>query len=232
MAAPPPSAPTPDPRSALTVCAYVGSVLPSLLLVVWCGVPSSLDVRSLAAIFFALCLSAEKVLVGRKGAARRTDRRRTQPNESATERETHRQTTSTSAQPSPEHEWEACVRIGPPFAGSSLTVAAWFALPSLQISSQPPPTMCKRVQCEKCSKPVRREGGRRPSPFPGGCAGRCLFLTPSSAAPLRPVLQTWAGCGQHIETALAGVPVADRCSCPRGGAAAACAPQPTATPAK
>ncbi|KAI8897850.1 hypothetical protein BC833DRAFT_620851 [Globomyces pollinis-pini] len=26
---------------------------------------------------------------------------------------------------------------------------------------------------------------------------------------------TWKGCGQHIEQALAGVPVADRCQCPR-----------------
>lgn len=26
---------------------------------------------------------------------------------------------------------------------------------------------------------------------------------------------TWAGCGQHIDEALAGVPVADRCSCER-----------------
>ncbi len=25
---------------------------------------------------------------------------------------------------------------------------------------------------------------------------------------------TWAGCGQHIEMALEGVPVADRCKCP------------------
>jgi hypothetical protein len=25
---------------------------------------------------------------------------------------------------------------------------------------------------------------------------------------------TWAGCGQHIEQALADVPKADRCSCP------------------
>ena len=25
---------------------------------------------------------------------------------------------------------------------------------------------------------------------------------------------TWAGCGQHIEQALAGVPKAERCSCP------------------
>ncbi len=24
---------------------------------------------------------------------------------------------------------------------------------------------------------------------------------------------TWTGCGQHIETALAGVPEADRCHC-------------------
>ncbi len=26
---------------------------------------------------------------------------------------------------------------------------------------------------------------------------------------------TWAGCGEHIEEALAGVPEADRCSCDR-----------------
>ena len=26
---------------------------------------------------------------------------------------------------------------------------------------------------------------------------------------------TWAGCGQHVEEALAGVPEADRCACPR-----------------
>jgi hypothetical protein len=25
---------------------------------------------------------------------------------------------------------------------------------------------------------------------------------------------TWAGCGQHIEQALAGVPVSQRCKCP------------------
>ncbi|XXQ38053.1 Uncharacterized protein PBTT_08104 [Plasmodiophora brassicae] len=30
---------------------------------------------------------------------------------------------------------------------------------------------------------------------------------------------TWAGCGQHIEAALADVPVKDRCQCPRGSAA-------------
>ncbi len=24
---------------------------------------------------------------------------------------------------------------------------------------------------------------------------------------------TWAGCGQHVEEALAGVPTADRCRC-------------------
>ncbi len=26
---------------------------------------------------------------------------------------------------------------------------------------------------------------------------------------------TWKGCGEHIEEALEGVPVADRCTCPR-----------------
>lgn len=26
---------------------------------------------------------------------------------------------------------------------------------------------------------------------------------------------TWAGCGQHIEEALEGVPVEQRCTCPR-----------------
>jgi len=26
---------------------------------------------------------------------------------------------------------------------------------------------------------------------------------------------TWAGCGQHIEEALAGVPLDERCKCPR-----------------
>lgn len=26
---------------------------------------------------------------------------------------------------------------------------------------------------------------------------------------------TWAGCGEHIEEALAGVAAADRCVCPR-----------------
>ncbi|SHJ15815.1 hypothetical protein SAMN02745244_01854 [Tessaracoccus bendigoensis DSM 12906] len=26
---------------------------------------------------------------------------------------------------------------------------------------------------------------------------------------------TWAGCGEHIEEALAGVPAAERCNCPR-----------------
>lgn len=26
---------------------------------------------------------------------------------------------------------------------------------------------------------------------------------------------TWAGCGEHIEEALAGVPTEDRCTCPR-----------------
>lgn len=26
---------------------------------------------------------------------------------------------------------------------------------------------------------------------------------------------TWAGCGEHIEEALAGVPTAERCVCPR-----------------
>lgn len=26
---------------------------------------------------------------------------------------------------------------------------------------------------------------------------------------------TWAGCGEHIEEALAGVPAEDRCTCPR-----------------
>ncbi|TPX76428.1 hypothetical protein CcCBS67573_g02313 [Chytriomyces confervae] len=26
---------------------------------------------------------------------------------------------------------------------------------------------------------------------------------------------TWAGCGRHIESALAGVAPADRCTCPR-----------------
>lgn len=27
--------------------------------------------------------------------------------------------------------------------------------------------------------------------------------------------QTWSGCGKHIEQALAGVPAAQRCTCPR-----------------
>jgi hypothetical protein len=27
---------------------------------------------------------------------------------------------------------------------------------------------------------------------------------------------TWAGCGQHIEQALAGVPLDKRCQCPKG----------------
>ncbi|OUS43907.1 hypothetical protein BE221DRAFT_207201 [Ostreococcus tauri] len=27
---------------------------------------------------------------------------------------------------------------------------------------------------------------------------------------------TWAGCGNHIEEALAGVPRDERCACPRG----------------
>jgi hypothetical protein len=27
---------------------------------------------------------------------------------------------------------------------------------------------------------------------------------------------TWKGCGQHIEQALKGVPVDDRCKCPKG----------------
>ncbi len=26
---------------------------------------------------------------------------------------------------------------------------------------------------------------------------------------------TWQGCGEHIEQALAGVPVPERCTCPR-----------------
>lgn len=26
---------------------------------------------------------------------------------------------------------------------------------------------------------------------------------------------TWAGCGEHIEEALVGVPVEQRCTCPR-----------------
>ena len=26
---------------------------------------------------------------------------------------------------------------------------------------------------------------------------------------------TWAGCGEHIEKALSGVPQAERCTCPR-----------------
>jgi len=26
---------------------------------------------------------------------------------------------------------------------------------------------------------------------------------------------TWAGCGEHVEEALAGVPAADRCRCDR-----------------
>jgi hypothetical protein len=26
---------------------------------------------------------------------------------------------------------------------------------------------------------------------------------------------TWAGCGQHVDEALAGIPEADRCSCPQ-----------------
>ena len=26
---------------------------------------------------------------------------------------------------------------------------------------------------------------------------------------------TWAGCGEHIEQTLAGVPQAERCTCPR-----------------
>lgn len=30
---------------------------------------------------------------------------------------------------------------------------------------------------------------------------------------------TWKGCGEHIEEALAGVPVSQRCTCPREGAA-------------
>lgn len=28
---------------------------------------------------------------------------------------------------------------------------------------------------------------------------------------------SWAGCGMHIEQALAGVPEKDRCQCPRPG---------------
>jgi|GEM_PF-169991 len=30
---------------------------------------------------------------------------------------------------------------------------------------------------------------------------------------------TWAGCGAHVETVLAGVPRADRCQCRNGGSA-------------
>jgi len=26
---------------------------------------------------------------------------------------------------------------------------------------------------------------------------------------------TWAGCGEHVDSALAGVAAADRCTCPR-----------------
>ena len=26
---------------------------------------------------------------------------------------------------------------------------------------------------------------------------------------------TWGGCGEHIDSALAGVPASDRCTCPR-----------------
>lgn len=26
---------------------------------------------------------------------------------------------------------------------------------------------------------------------------------------------TWAGCGQHVESALAGIPQSQRCHCPR-----------------
>lgn len=26
---------------------------------------------------------------------------------------------------------------------------------------------------------------------------------------------TWAGCGEHVEQALAGVPQSERCTCPR-----------------
>ena len=29
---------------------------------------------------------------------------------------------------------------------------------------------------------------------------------------------TWAGCGQHIEEALAGIPVEERCKCDRDSA--------------
>jgi len=43
---------------------------------------------------------------------------------------------------------------------------------------------------------------------------------------------TWAGCGKHIETALADVPVDQRCQCPRAGASAApAAPAAGAAPA-
>ncbi len=41
-----------------------------------------------------------------------------------------------------------------------------------------------------------------------------LFLSPFPGS-----LPTWAGCGKHIETALAGIPVDQRCKCPRGTSA-------------
>ena len=37
---------------------------------------------------------------------------------------------------------------------------------------------------------------------------------------------TWAGCGQHIESALAGVPNEDRCPAWKGGSFAVCTAVP------
>ena len=70
--------------------------------------------------------------------------------------------------------------------------------------------MCRRVQCSKCDKPT--------------WAGTRDAIDASTRARARDECSTErltadairSGCGMHIESALAGVAVEDRCACERG----------------
>ena len=68
----------------------------------------------------------------------------------------------------------------------------------------------------------------RPSPFHVLCICRLLPAILRLASECNK--PTWAGCGQHIETALAGVPEAERCQCPRDSSASGCTTQSQAAP--
>lgn len=65
------------------------------------------------------------------------------------------------------------------------------------------------------------------------CAHPSIFFLMCALCRCAPFLEcnkpTWAGCGQHIESALAGVPQAERCQCPRD-ATSGCTTQSQAAP--